>query len=316
MVDNIKQSMTIWASKFCLAACQDNTGFEDVGSRLQTYFCGRFFRKEEPYMNELEILDKIKASYQKILKDNLVGIYIHGSIAFKCFNWDKSDIDFLAVVSHSPSLQEKEALITVLLELDKQCPPKGLEMSVVLDRVCIDFQYPTPFELHFSNAHKEKCMTDLKKYCLEMHGSDKDLAAHIMVVRQVGITLCGKNIRDVFGEVPKADYLDSIKHDIEDAVKEINENPVYIILNLCRVYAYIRDGVVLSKEQGGTWGVKNLPEAYSTVIAGAKDSYCGNRPFVIDAEAKHCFADYMLQLIFAKSANQAKAVSAAEAGKY
>lgn len=41
-----------------------------------------------------------------------------------------------------------------------------------------------------------------------MHGVDRDLAAHITVVRQVGITLCGKNIREVFGEIPKADYLD------------------------------------------------------------------------------------------------------------
>lgn len=251
-------------------------------------------------MKELEILNKIKASYQKILKDNLVGIYIHGSIAFKCFNWDKSDIDFLTVVSHAPSLQEKEALITVLLELETQCPPKGLEMSVVLERVCNHFQYPTPFELHFSNAHKEKCLMDLETYCLEMRGVDRDLAAHITVVRQVGITLCGKNIREVFGEIPKADYLDSIKYDIENAVNEMDENPVYIILNLCRVLAYIRDGVVLSKEQGGIWGVKNLPETYGTVITDAKNSYCGNHPFTIDTEAKHCFAEYMLSLIFAK----------------
>lgn len=151
-------------------------------------------------MKELEILNKIKASYQKILKDNLVGIYIHGSIAFKCFNWDKSDIDFLTVVSHAPSLH----------------------------------------------------------------------------------------------------YLDSIKYDIENAVNEMDENPVYIILNLCRVLAYIRDGVVLSKEQGGIWGVKNLPETYGTVITDAKNSYCGNHPFTIDTEAKHCFAEYMLPLIFAK----------------
>lgn len=45
-------------------------------------------------MNELEILQKIKTSYQEILADKLVGIYVHGSIAFQCFNWKKSDIDF------------------------------------------------------------------------------------------------------------------------------------------------------------------------------------------------------------------------------
>ena len=39
-------------------------------------------------------------------------------------------------------------------------------------------------------------------------------------------------------------------------------NPVYVILNLCRVLAAWGEGAVLSKEQGGTWGLANLPEEY------------------------------------------------------
>lgn len=42
--------------------------------------------------------------YQNILKDNLIGIYIHGSIALNCFNWDKSDIDFIIVVRDKLSI--------------------------------------------------------------------------------------------------------------------------------------------------------------------------------------------------------------------
>lgn len=45
-------------------------------------------------INESELLNRIKISYQNILKDGLVGIYVHGSIAFECFHWDQSDIDF------------------------------------------------------------------------------------------------------------------------------------------------------------------------------------------------------------------------------
>lgn len=251
-------------------------------------------------MTESEILQQIKISYQKILNDRLVGIYVHGSIAFECFNWSKSDIDFLVVVSHAPSLQEKEVLIRVLLELDAQCPPKGLEMSIVLECVCNSFQYPTPFELHFSNAHKEKCTADLEKYCLTMNGVDRDLAAHFTVIRKVGITLYGKNISDVFSDIPKDDYIDSIKSDIDDAINEIDKNPVYIILNLCRVLAYIRDDVVISKEQGGKWGVENLPKVYHTIITSAENSYSENGVLTIDKETNHSFAKYMLQQIYAK----------------
>ena len=56
-------------------------------------------------MDEKDILAQVTSSFQKILKDNLVGIYVHGSIAFNCFHWDRSDIDFIVVTKETPSLQ-------------------------------------------------------------------------------------------------------------------------------------------------------------------------------------------------------------------
>lgn len=55
-------------------------------------------------MTEIGLLDRIKTAYSKILGDRLAGIYVHGSIVFGCFNWDRSDIDFLVVVSSEPNL--------------------------------------------------------------------------------------------------------------------------------------------------------------------------------------------------------------------
>lgn len=247
-------------------------------------------------MREFDILEKIKETYQTVLKDKLVGIYVHGSIAFGCFNWDKSDIDFLVVVKEALNQEEKEALISELLILDENCPPKGLEMSVVLDKVCKPFVYPTPFELHFSNTHKERCKSNLTEYCRNMNGVDKDLAAHITVINRVGITLCGKEISEVYEAVPKRDYVDSIWCDIENAEEEIDDNPVYIILNLCRVLAYLEDDVVLSKKQGGEWGRENLPVECRNLIEKALESYQSDTEFVKDGFERN-FVDYMLSRI-------------------
>lgn len=52
-------------------------------------------------MHHITLLTIICKEYQEILKDNLIGIYIHGSIAFGCFNQDTSDIDFIVVVKKS-----------------------------------------------------------------------------------------------------------------------------------------------------------------------------------------------------------------------
>lgn len=57
-----------------------------------------------------EILNKIVGSYKDILKDNLVGIYIHGSLAMNCFNPKSSDIDFLVVIKEKPTFSEIENL--------------------------------------------------------------------------------------------------------------------------------------------------------------------------------------------------------------
>ena len=230
-------------------------------------------------MNEFEILETIKTSYQTILQDKLVGIYIHGSIAFGCFNWEKSDIDFLVVVNEKLNQKEKESLISEILDLDIYCPKKGIEMSVILDKVCKPFIYPTPYKLHFSNSYKEGYKTDLAGVCKTLSGVDKDLAAHITVINKVGITLCGQGICDVFEPIPKQFYIDSILYDIENADEEITEEPVYFILNLCRVLAYLQDDLVLSKKQGGEWGVKNLPAIYSKLIQNALECYSGNSDF-------------------------------------
>ncbi len=242
-----------------------------------------------------EILNRISEKYNKILKNNLVGIYIHGSLAFQCFRWDKSDIDFLAVTQRVPSLKEKMQLIQILLELEPLAPPKGLEMSVVLEKYCQKFVYPTPFELHFSNNYLERCKSNLEQYCIQMNGTDKDLAAHFTVTKKVGYALCGKDIDAVFGDVPKADYLDSIKYDIKEAQYEIFDNPIYYILNLCRVCAYENEDLILSKEQGGIWGLKKLPSVYAPVIDAAVKSYTENREFEADNILIKEFVEYMIK---------------------
>lgn len=114
----------------------------------------------------------------------------------------------------------------------------------------------------------------------------------------MGITLYGAPIRDVFGEVPKEYYIDSIKNDVENARIEIIKNPIYIILNLCRVVAYIKDNLIISKEQGGIWGLNNLPNEYSDIINQALNSYRSCEKMEINETEAQKFCNYMLAQIF------------------
>ncbi len=247
-------------------------------------------KEEKP---ELLLLEKISLSCQKILKENMVGIYVHGSLAFQCFHWKTNDIDFLIVVRQDLSLKEKKDMIKALLALDSESPPGGLEMSIVPKSVCKKFQYPTPFYLHYSKMHRERCIADLDSYCKNMNGTDPDLAAHFTVTKSKGICLYGEDIQKVFSPVPEEYYLDSIKRDVLDSLKYIEENPVYLVLNMCRILAYQEERIILSKEQGGKWALKNIPQKYHPVITKALSSYTSGLSFHADKNSFLCFVEYM-----------------------
>ncbi|MCL2201928.1 MAG: hypothetical protein FWB75_08175 [Oscillospiraceae bacterium] len=63
------------------------------------------------------LLKSISDKYSEILGDNLAGIYVHGSIAFNCFSWASSDIDFIVVVFQKISTDDKLALLRILHSL-------------------------------------------------------------------------------------------------------------------------------------------------------------------------------------------------------
>lgn len=75
---------------------------------------------------------------------------------------------------------------------------------------------------------------------------------------------------------------------------------VYIILNLCRVLAYIKEGLVLSKQQGGLWGIEKLPGEYSDLIKRAAQCCSSDSEFEYDTGMLKQFAGYMLGEIFHK----------------
>lgn len=251
-------------------------------------------------MKSEDLLMRIKEGFQSILGNNLTGIYVHGSLAFGCFQPDSSDIDFIAVVRTPLEHDQKRKLIGLLVELEAFAPPKGLEMSIVLEGCCRHFVHPCPFELHYSKAHKAWAERDIDDYCRSMRGTDPDLAAHFTVIRTVGYSLCGSLVQEVFGEVSAQDYLSSIRYDVENAAYDIRTAPVYIILNLCRVAAYVQHSAVLSKKTGGEWGVKHLPHTFRKLISSALHAYTGDHMYQPNDEEEQAFVTYMNRFIFQK----------------
>lgn len=234
---------------------------------------------------------------KEILQDNLVGVYLHGSAVMGCFNPAKSDLDLIVVVKESISNADKRAYMDMVVDLNGKGPAKGMEMSVVKQSVCRPFVYPTPFELHFSIAHLDWYRNNSDDYVSKMKGEDKDLAAHFTIINHRGKCLYGAPIKDTFADVPAQDYIDSIWEDIANAKEEIAENPMYLILNLARVLAYLKDGAVLSKKEGGEWALNNIPERYHSLVQNAMKDYAEDAVVSYDSILAKEYAGYMLEQI-------------------
>ena len=204
---------------------------------------------------------------------NLTGIYLHGSLAMGCFNPKKSDIDLLVVVENLPSEESRLAFLSALLMLEQNAPAKGIELSVLEKRACKPFRHPCPYVFHFSPIHLPAIQADPAAYVRSMMGTDRDLAAHCMVLHQYGKALYGPPVPEVFGPVAEADYRDSICFDVITALEEIDWEPVSVILNLCRTLAFFRQGLCLSKAQGGQWALEHLPKMYHSPIREALACY-------------------------------------------
>ena len=242
----------------------------------------------------MELTDTFVSRGKEILGDRLEGIYLHGSSVMGCFNPRKSDIDLLVVVKEAVPDAVKAAFMDMVVGLNGKAPAKGIEMDMVRKDVCRPFVYPTPFELHFSIKHLDWYRTNPSDYIQKMNGENKDLAAYFEVIRRQGKCLCGSPIEQVFGEVSREAYLDSILCDVADAEEDIQTNTAYIVLNLLRVMAFIKEDAVLSKKEGGEWGLAKLPESYRPLVRLALDEYASDQKPDYTGEPLQDYARFML----------------------
>ena len=70
----------------------------------------------------LEILNQINNVvdiWKRYLGDDLIGVYLHGSIALKAFNPDLGDIDILVVVRDSIDVETKLEIARDIIEHDR-----------------------------------------------------------------------------------------------------------------------------------------------------------------------------------------------------
>ena len=231
--------------------------------------------------NQIERLRKI---WQRHLEQDLIGIYLHGSLALGYFEEGASDLDILMVCRERLPRRQRLAIAQEIMELDNK--PCSLEMSAIWIQDLQPWKHPTPCQFHYSDYWTEtyrKLIDGQMKECflVDTDFEDADIACHVKLTKQCGICVCGNPIEQVFPDVPEDDFWKSISADVKEYDFHAY-NPKYFssnILILGRILSYKKLGRILSKYEGGLWMLNFVPEKFRYIIEGALNTWYGGLKF-------------------------------------
>jgi len=244
-----------------------------------------------------EFLKETLSVLHSILLDDLVGIYLYGSLAIGCFNPISSDIDIIAVVRERLSKEKSRRIIEYL---KGACSKKRrLELSIIGADVLKNPSYPIMVNLHYEYWGG-----------IFENQKDNEILSNLYTTRRRGFCVWGAPISDVFSNIPAEYHLRSVMEDIQHTREHLHESPghvgynvvVYWVLGSCRILAFIREGSILSKVEGGMWGLAHLPREYHDLLEYALSCYQGKKKDVFwNTEELDAFADYMSDTILKES---------------
>src|SRR5258708_2946730 len=235
-----------------------------------------------------------------LLGQNLLGVYLHGSLALGGFQPRRSDIDVLVMTEQRIDLETKRACMVLLLRLSKMpCP---IDVRFLVQPDLVPFQHPLPCDLHYNETWREIAQQDLRdgswKEWNERLWHDPGLTLSLTALHQSGICLSGGPITEIFPVVSAHACLDAMGEEMQAGRASQLQEPLSFVLNACRISAYLQEGVILSKDAGGMWGLAHLPQPYHPLLAQSLALYRGEQPGppVGSALLEH-FAGWLVQEI-------------------
>ncbi|MDR0272351.1 MAG: DUF4111 domain-containing protein [Clostridiales bacterium] len=241
------------------------------------------------FKNYENVSPQVKAQIQNVIEiwkshlgEDLIGIYLHGSIVLNCFVESgenvKSDIDILIITGRKIARGERLLIARKIIGVDRT--PSPLEISAVWVGDLIPWKFPALCQFHYSDSWTERYIKMLygeinENFIVDSDFEDEDIASYVHLINQSGICIYGKPIGETFPSVPEEDFWKSISADIDDY--DFNAyNPRYFasnILILARILSYKREKKILSKYDGGLWALNNVPERLKYIIEGSLNAW-------------------------------------------
>jgi hypothetical protein len=201
---------------------------------------------------------------QQVLDEDLVGLYLYGSLVAGGFDREISDLDLLAVTSSDIDNQQFEALDEMHNAIAAQNPEwEGR----------IDVQYIAANALKTFKTQRSQIAVIGPGEPFHVKEAGEDWLINWYLVREHGRVLFGPDPQTVIPSTTQDEFLQAVRTQARRWVEWANQprdqrGQSYAILTMCRaLYAY-QWGEQPSKRQAATWVQERFPE-WSSLIEKA-----------------------------------------------
>jgi len=225
---------------------------------------------DHPYPELRDVLNMFVDEISAELRENLVGIYLVGSIASGDFDLD-SDVDFLVVTNTELTEANMKALQDIQIKIHGfDCyPAKHLEGSYISISDLNDWSTVGQKKLYYfdngSTAYEQ---------------SIHDNQWHVRwILRERGITLVGQKPETILKSIPLNEMFSEIKTTMLQVMKlfedEINRplsffnssfGQSFAVLTYCRMLHTLHTGTVQSKKAGVKWAKQFVEPKWVKII--------------------------------------------------
>ncbi len=222
-----------------------------------------------PYAAAHAVLHLLLTGVQAILGDNLVALYVHGSLTGGDFDPERSDVDVAVVIAH----ELPDELVPALAAMHARIAASGLPWATKLDGAYIPqhaLRSAGSVDARFLCFGKDGSLTG------EQFGSDWLVQRHS--IREKGVAVAGPAPQTLIAPLPPDDLRRAalgVLHDwwsppafTPDHLSGSQDRAFWII-TICRVLYTLHYGALASKPVAARWAQEALGEPWAPLIAQA-----------------------------------------------
>jgi len=220
-----------------------------------------------PPQEVTEILSALLSGLRQVLENNLVGVYLRGSLATGDFTPETSDLDVLAVTERSVDDAEFAALAALHTQLAALPNPYAdrLEMAYI-DRAALK---------HFEPGQQHPTLGQGETLEWSEHRNNWILERWIM--REHGVALLGPSPQTLIAPISSEDVRAAVRARLRDWADWANQpddpdwllprgHKAYVVETMCRALYTLGCGELSSKERAVEWAVETLPEPWRSTV--------------------------------------------------